>query len=724
MLNLILIIGLSGIVAQTLLLRELLINFSGNELALGIIFSCWVLAEATGALTVGRIISRIKNKYDLITWLQICFTVAFILSIFSCRFFRPVFGIASGETTGILTTGLASLLYIFLPAFCHGALFSVICSLINIGRAYSLETLGTLAGGIALTYIFLPNLNSFQTALLVCLANLLLCLYFFRRISLKTKITCGLAVLLLLMGTLKSNQAQLYSINQQFKPTRVLDYRNSPYGNICVGEKNKQYTFFYNGAPLITVPKPDIFFVEEFGNLPLLFHPNPQKILIIQAGAGGLINEILKYPVEKIDYLELDPLLIQEIKKFPTELTSKELTSPQVKIFYADHRDFFRRTKEKYDCIFIGIAKPSNLTANRLFSQEFFAIARQHLASEGILTFNLPGSLTYLSQELKDLNSCVLNACQKEFPYLKVIPGDNNLFLASGSNEILKISSQAITERIKERGINTNIFTSGYLNYRLSNQWLDWFKQNMRNATRKINQDSRPIAVLETLALWNKQYNPGSAGLLRALTKISMKWIIILIAGITCLIILLTLRRKNNKETITMPYAIFTTGFFGMLITLILNFNFQLAFGYLYQQIGLLLSLFMAGSSIGSLITVRLKKENKPMLRIFLLAEASIIAITLTISGLGHRINYPAFLILFFTAGLPLGFEFALAGKISWRGRENIGAVAGRLYFFDLLGGLLAGVFSGILLLPALGITNSCLIIAVLKISSIIIFLI
>jgi spermidine synthase len=45
-----LILGFGGIVAQTLLLRELLVLFSGNELSLGLIIGSWIVSEALGAL--------------------------------------------------------------------------------------------------------------------------------------------------------------------------------------------------------------------------------------------------------------------------------------------------------------------------------------------------------------------------------------------------------------------------------------------------------------------------------------------------------------------------------------------------------------------------------------------------------------------------------------------------------------------------------------------------
>jgi spermidine synthase len=49
-----LIMGLSGIVAQIVLLRELLISFLGNELTLGIILANWLILEAVGSFLFGR----------------------------------------------------------------------------------------------------------------------------------------------------------------------------------------------------------------------------------------------------------------------------------------------------------------------------------------------------------------------------------------------------------------------------------------------------------------------------------------------------------------------------------------------------------------------------------------------------------------------------------------------------------------------------------------------
>ena len=46
--------GLSGMIAQIVLLRELLVSFLGNELVLGILLANWLILEATGSFLIGR----------------------------------------------------------------------------------------------------------------------------------------------------------------------------------------------------------------------------------------------------------------------------------------------------------------------------------------------------------------------------------------------------------------------------------------------------------------------------------------------------------------------------------------------------------------------------------------------------------------------------------------------------------------------------------------------
>lgn len=196
------IIGLSGIIAQVLLLRELLVSFLGNELTVGIILANWILGEAFGVFIAGKLIERVKFKKTVFFAFIFLFCAFFPLCVYWARSFRGFLGIPFGQALGLETIFLASFLINLPLSFTHGALFSISCKLKkSIGNVYAWETLGTIAGGLIFTYLLIPFVGF-----------------------------------------------------SQWKAPGILESRNSVYGNIAVARQAEQYTFFYNGVPVTTTP--------------------------------------------------------------------------------------------------------------------------------------------------------------------------------------------------------------------------------------------------------------------------------------------------------------------------------------------------------------------------------------------------------------------------------------------------------------------------------------
>lgn len=736
----VMVMGLSGIVAQVVLLRELLVSFYGNEFTLGLILANWIISEAIGVFVIGKIIDNIKNKVNIFIILQIVFSIILPLSIYLSRIVKSLYGVPFGEALGLAQIFYSSLLIMLGVAFCHGALFSCGCrvyssyikdSANSIGKTYAWETIGTIIGGIVLTYLFIPHLNSFQIGFIISISNLFVCLLFFRGASKICRYITIIVLFLLLSLPLSGALSKVhnYSIKKQWNMQDVLDYRNSIYGNIVVIQKEEQRTFFYNGLPVITAPYPDITFVQEFGNLPLLFHPQPKDILVISGGAGGIINEILKAPVRRVDYAELDPLLIKMLKEYPSGLTQRELQDKRVNIINQDGRFFVKNTPNRYDIVLVGLSKPADLSTNRVFTQEFFALIKNRLNRGGIIAFYLPGSLTYLSSQLRDLNASVLNGIRQVYGYVRIIPGDYNIFLASDSEGIMGVTPGLITQRINQDNIKTGILVPAYLEYRLDKRWIEWFQRSSIGATKKINRDFMPVAVFQMLILWNKQFSKGLAHTLETAGNLDLRVVLALICAVTLLLFIIFYYKPNTIK-LTITYAIATTGFFGMLMNLILIFGFQVIYGYLYHRIGLLISIFMAGTALGSIFITRILVRIKNSLSLFIKFEAAIIifsyiAATMITGLTGYTGFLPLiFLTMFFISGLLIGLEFSLATGMFLAEKERIGFTSGLLYFSDLVGAWLAGIVGGVIFLPVLGLFKTCMVIVFLKLSSLLLLVI
>ncbi len=177
-----LVMGTSGIVAQIVLLRELLISFLGNELTLGIILANWLILEAIGSFLVGKTVQRVEKKMEVYVFLQILFSVALPFSIYLCRIFKTFLLATPGEGLGFVPI-LYSSFFILLPvSVSHGALFTYGSKLYSqyekknatsISKVYVLETLGSIIGGLLITFVLVQYFNSFVIAFMISFTNAL-----------------------------------------------------------------------------------------------------------------------------------------------------------------------------------------------------------------------------------------------------------------------------------------------------------------------------------------------------------------------------------------------------------------------------------------------------------------------------------------------------------------------------------------------------------------------
>jgi len=738
--------GFSGLVAQILLLREFLIIFSGNEFSIGVILANWLILEAFGSFYLGRMVEKIKNKLENFTLITLLFSLSLLIAIYLIRLLKGILGVSIGESIGFFPMFYASFLILLPISILHGALFTFSCHIYSmfsdqdassVGRVYAYETVGTVVGGIACTYLIIPYLDTFQASSGVAVLNSAACVAIlapqwktgpYQKIALT--ITSVITALFLVL-TSQAHKLHTYSISAQWKNQDIVHYQNSQYGNICVIENEGQFIFFQDGVANIITPIPDIPFVEEFVHLPLLAHSEPKQILILSGGAGGVINEVLKHPsIETIDYAELDPLIIDLFRKFPTPLTESELNDSRVKIEYVDGRLLLQRTQNKYDLILIGVTEPSNLQTNRFYTKEFFSLAREKLKESGILVLGLPGSLSYATEELKNLNSSIFHTLSSVFPYIRALPGyGTNLFLLSDSQEVLTLDKTQLIERLEQRHIMTEVMIPWHIEQTLHQGWQGWFDNYIEGSSQKTNSDFYPIGVFYSVAHWNALFAPSIRWLFRILERISLRTILLFFVIILLIYFVVPSKRKRLSRG-GIPLAIFATGFAGMIFDLMLIFTFQSIYGHVFSWIGLLVASFMAGAACGAMLVAMVIVRIKDCFKLFVRIELAIICFSIGCllivyipeANLGDPDAFfwfkSLFLVLSFISGLFIGSQFPLANKLYLRDDTSVSKTAGTLYSVDLLGGWFGGVLGAVVLLPVLGLVGTCITVGMLKLAS------
>jgi len=674
--------------------------------------------------------SQVRKPYY--AFLQLFLASALPLIIILTRIAKHLLGIIPGQGINVLTIFYVSFFLLTPLGLADGAQFSFGCRMFaetgqrnaaSIGRVYIYESIGSLVGGITGTFICLQYLNSFQTAIALALLNILSALLLLVFVPSKpgttqlpkhkTAFTTShfaikiAAVALLLICVIAFplggiDALHTKSLKAQWRHYRVLDSRNSIYGNVTVLQRLEQLNIMANGVPVSTIPTPDIAFIEEFVHLALLSHPNPQKVLLVGGGIGGVLNEILKHPIQKVDYAELDPLIIRTTQQHAPSFTASTFNDPRVTIHYADGRYLIRTSDERYDVIFINLPDPSTLEINRFYTLEFYLMSRQCLKSDGILCFLLPGSISSLSRELIDLNATMLQTAKHVFPYFRIIPGDMNIVLASLDDTVIHNSADILIQRMRDRSLQTRMISDFHIHYKFDQHRRNWYDSEIRKAGEMfLNREFHPSALYHDLMFWNSIHSPAIAGLFRQLKSLRFSYVLIPTAIVFGILLLLQRYRLTwQKSFIVVP--IIATGFTGMGVDIVIVLSFQSLYGYIYHWIGLLIAAFMVGLTLdGMWMTRRLNVEREDVIddyNVFLTLEWCIVLYTMVLIGVLYLLNrFQEYAFIFSTAqyillilnslcGFFVGAEFPLANKLYLKHTRNYTETAGKLYAADLIG--------------------------------------
>ncbi|MBC7225116.1 MAG: hypothetical protein H5T59_12740, partial [Anaerolineae bacterium] len=458
-----LLMGFTFTIAQTILARELLVAFSGNELSIGLVLGCWLLLEAAGSAWAGRLAPRWPPEPVLYALLQVLLALVLPLTVWLAFGVRNLVGVQPGEGIGPIPTALTSLLLLLPVGLVDGAMFSVGCHVLlgraprpapgegqgvpGISRVYALEAVGGIAGGFAFTWILVQREPALTIALFLSACNLWSAASLLwrpgarlRKASRVLLSACGLLLVANLVGLSPGPNRWLnwQAYRWQWPGQDLTFYRDSPYGNVAVVQSGEQYTFFANGVPVLTAPVPDVMYVEELVHLPLLWVERPRRALVLGGGLGGVLGELAKYGWEQVDYAELDPTLIAAVQANPTPLTEAELAYSALHLEVTDGRHLVRNlaaggrppAEARYDLVLVNVPYPSTLLLNRFYSREMFLLADALLADDGVLAFALPGSLNYLSPGQQALHKMVQATLGAVFPHVRALPGEHILGLA------------------------------------------------------------------------------------------------------------------------------------------------------------------------------------------------------------------------------------------------------------------------------------------------------
>ncbi len=742
------LIGFSAVIGQIVLMRELIVVFNGNEISLGIMLATWLFWTAAGSSLSSWFALGGNRARRVVAALECLLGISLLPTIWALRASRSFFQTVPGELIGPVPMLLTSLVCLSLFCFVTGALFVVatrmyaqectVSARAATSSAYLLEAAGSGFGGILASIVLLRFLGSFQIAIVVALLNLCMAAILLFRMNRKqlgaVTMAAAMVAIVLLTSLLLLYAAPVLDRSAQARLWRGfhrVGSRDSIYGNLAVIESGNETgnatgnirSIYDNGVILANAPDENA--AEEAVHYALLEHPAPRRVLMIGGGVNGSIAQALKHPtIERIDYVELDPALIDMARQFFPAQSAPIASDRRVHVHYADGRYFLKSTGDTFDVIILNVPDPQTAQLNRFYTAEFFRSARAHLAAGGLLALQLRSSEDYISPDLAEFLRCIQHTLQTVFPYVVAIPGETIHFFAATEPDVLTDNPQTLMARLQERNLKTQYVREYFIPFRMMPDRMEQVREQLRPlASTPVNRDFEPIAYYFDIVLWSTQFKLGYSRWFRAAAHIPfagvLETVLVVSLLVAALLALVPAREKRARSSAAGCMA--ATGFTLMALQIFLLLAFQSVYGYVYQQLAILITMGMAGIAYGSWLGIRrIRSNDSPPYRTmgttqFLLALSGpalifVVSLLSKISGmtatwLAAQFVFPALAAL---CGMLGGYQFPVATEIYLHDRDNMNDLGGQsrlgaLYAIDLLGGCVGALLLSSYLIPVFG---------------------
>ena len=306
-------------------------------------------------------------------------------------------------------------------------------------RVLASDYMGSLLGGLAFPMILLPLLSLLHIGLLTATVNFaiaLVALNWFLPVSrrpVRQRLICGFMSIFLVLGltfarpidgyfvknyyfyfehsddlpTLFGSMEHVDDVYRErsyyqridlvydeagFDTDSLIDVYSSKFTDNPSQPKN--YALFLNGDFQL-VSSYEEFFHEYFAHVPIITNGAvPRRVLVMGAGDGQLIRELVKYPeIESILHVDLDARLVGLAKEHPIFLAMNEhaLDDPRVETVFDDAFRYIRNSTASFDAIFLDFPNVEDYNLSKLFSREFYHFVRKRVAPGGFIALDAPG---------------------------------------------------------------------------------------------------------------------------------------------------------------------------------------------------------------------------------------------------------------------------------------------------------------------------------------------
>ena len=726
-------VGMLALGTQIYLLREYMVALGGDEAAIGLGLSAWLVGIAAGAVLAQGL--AIKRSGELAAAAIASLAASGYLEMLVARIGRSLLHIPIGE---LLPLGpsleLALFVFVFPGAMVGVAFVAIAASATSrepmasatIGKLYVFEAIGSLAAGVLVSLVLVLLMRPCVGLACLLVLGLIAAMPAAWAGLIGGRRSLALLAAALLLAGLTPVSASVERATQRARFVTfaqggsLLDWVDTPYEYLAIGSGEVR-NLYAGGVYVRSIP--DFAEDESLAHQLMLLNPQPNRVLALGGIEMGLLRFCLRHPVQRLDLVVLDRQALEFVAGHLEEADREALADPRVHLHFQDPRRFLASHTELFDLILLLERDPATLYLARETTTQFVRLLADHLALQGTYAMRFSAGPNVQAGETGLLGASLFRTLREIFPVVRAAPGPVSFLVAGHSKDAVTLDPLQLGARWQERGIKSDVFVPELLPELYPAERVATLESELArvSATVAPTHDNRPLSFLYALSLRQQMARSVWAAILNWGVAHPTLLQLVAIAPSSLLLAWFSLRRllcnSHASGNLATLHATAVTGATGMALSLMLFFSFQTRVGALYSEVGLLSALFMLGLASGGAYAVRRRLSLTGAL-IGALAAAALLALSFSLLdehflSLGWAAILHGFLLAL--SGAATGAVFPSAATALLECTASARGAASATQFSDHAGAAIAAAVAVIVFMPILGLTRTALILCCLQ---------
>ena len=249
-------------------------------------------------------------------------------------------------------------------------------------------------------------------------------------------------------------------VSQHYEVSKTLYRKRTEHQDLVIFETQAFGRVLALDGIVQTTEKDEFIYHEMLVHVPILAHGAAKRVLIIGGGDGGMLEEALKHPVDRVTMVEIDESVITLCREYIPSICGNAFEDKRGEIVIADGAKYVAETKDRFDVVIIDSTDPIG-PATVLFAEDFYAQCKRCLNPGGVVVTQ-NGVPFFQPDEIRTTTKRFCNIFADVSCYVAAVPSYYGGFMSFGWGALTDAPRRTPIETLRQRyraaGLSTRYY--------------------------------------------------------------------------------------------------------------------------------------------------------------------------------------------------------------------------------------------------------------------------